>query len=55
MQAEVVLLTRNVVYIGDPDTSSINKFYAHAMISFSGNEPSIQRLKWMELKDVGQA
>jgi hypothetical protein len=53
MQAEVGLLTRNVVYRGDPETSSTNLYGAHIMIHSPGDESSIGRIEYCELKDVG--
>ncbi|CDW80878.1 ipt tig domain containing protein [Stylonychia lemnae] len=55
MRAEVGLLTRNVVYRGDPETSSKNQFGAHIMLHSHGDESVIGRIEYIELKDVGQA
>lgn len=55
MQAEVGLLTRNIVFRGDPETSSTNLYGAHIMVHSPGDESSIGRIEYVELKDVGQA
>lgn len=55
MKAEVGLLTRNVLYRGDPETSSVNQYGAHIMIHSPGDESSIGRICYIEMKDVGQA
>ena len=53
MLCEVALLTRNVIYRGDPETSSINQYGAHIMIHSPGDESSIGRIDYIELTDVG--
>lgn len=55
MRAEVGLLTRNVVYRGDPETSALNQFGAHIMLHSNGDESLIGRIEYIELRDVGQA
>lgn len=55
MRAEVGLLSRNVVFRGDEQTSSQNKYGAQIMLSSHGNESSIGRIENCELFDVGQA
>jgi hypothetical protein len=55
MRCEVGLLTRNVVYRGDPETSAENQFGAHIMLHSPGNESLIGRIENIELTDVGQA
>ncbi len=55
MRAEVGLLTRNVVYRGDPETSSKNQFGAHIMLHSKGDESVIGRIEYCEFRDVGQA
>ena len=55
MQCEVGLLSRNVIYRGDPQTSAINQYGAHIMIHSPGDESSIGRIEYIELTDVGQA
>jgi len=53
MKAEVGLLTRNVLFRGDPETSNVNQYGAHIMIHSPGDESSIGRICYVELKDVG--
>ncbi len=53
MQCEVGLLSRNVIYRGDPQTSAINQYGAHIMIHSPGDESSIGRIEYIELTDVG--
>lgn len=55
MRCEVGLLSRNVVYRGDPETSSENQFGAHIMLHSPGDESLIGRIENIELTDVGQA
>jgi hypothetical protein len=55
MRAEVGLLTRNVVFRGDPETSALNQYGAHIMVHSPGDESSIGRISYVELTDVGQA
>ena len=55
MRAEVGLLTRNVVFRGDPETSAANQFGAHIMLCSMGDESLIGRIEYIELRDVGQA
>jgi hypothetical protein len=55
MRAEVGLLTRNVKYRGDPETSAKNKYGAHIMLHAPGDEACIGRIMYVELTDVGQA
>lgn len=55
MRAEVGLLTRNVVYRGDPIVSPADLYGAHIMIHSPGDESSVGRIEYVELKDVGQA
>ena len=53
MRAEVGLLTRNIVYRGDPETSATNLYGAHIMIHSPGDESSIGRIEYVEFFDVG--
>lgn len=53
MRGEVGLLTRNLVYRGDPATSSKNLYGAHIMIHSPGDESSIGRIEYLEMRDVG--
>jgi len=55
MRAEVGLLSRNVVYRGDPATSSTNQFGAHIMLHSPGDESIEGRIENCEFTDVGQA
>lgn len=55
MRAEVGLLTRNIKFRGDPETSGVNQYGAHIMIHSPGDESSIGRIEYMELHQVGQA
>lgn len=55
MRAEVGLITRNVVYRGDPETSSANEYGAHIMMHSMGDESLIGRIEYIEMRDVGQA
>lgn len=55
MRAEVGLLTRNVVFRGDPDSSNRNQYGAHIMLHSHGDDTSIGRIEYIELVDVGQA
>ncbi len=55
MRAEVGLLSRNVVYRGDPETSSQNLYGAHIMLASPGDESVIGRIENCEFFDVGQA
>lgn len=55
IRAEVGLLSRNVIYRGDPETSSLNKYGAHIMVHSPGDETSVGRIEFAEFTDVGQA
>lgn len=55
MRAEVGLLTRNVVYRGDPLTSAPNQYGAHIMLHSHGDESLTGRIEYTEFRDVGQA
>lgn len=55
MQAEVGLLTRNIVFRGDPVTSPRDQYGAHIMLHSAGDETSVGRIEYVELRDVGQA
>ena len=55
MQGEVGLLTRNIVYRGDPETSSANLYGAHIMLHSPGDESCVGRIEYVEMTDVGQA
>ena len=53
MQGEVGLLTRNVLFRGDPIVSPRDMYGAHIMICSPGDDSVIGRLRYIELKDVG--
>jgi len=55
MRAEVGLLSRNVVFRGDPETSSANQYGAHIMLHSAGDESVVGRIENCEFFDVGQA
>jgi len=55
MQDEVGLLTRNVLFRGDPATSIPNQYGAHIMVSSPGDDSSIGHICYIELQYVGQA
>ena len=55
MRAEVGLLTRNILYRGDPETSAMNEYGAHIMVHSNGMENLIARIAYVEFFNVGQA
>jgi G8 domain/IPT/TIG domain len=58
MRAEVGLLTRNVLYRGDPETSAANQYGAQIMVhadSMHSMVGMIARIEYLELFNVGQA
>ena len=55
MRAEVGLLTRNVLYRGDPETSGTNQYGAHIMLHSPGDESAVGKIENCEFYDVGQA
>lgn len=55
MRAEVGLLSRNVKYRGDPETSVTNQYGAHIMLASPGDESVIGKIENCEFTDVGQA
>jgi hypothetical protein len=55
MRAEVGLLTRNVKYQGDPETSLVNKYGATIMLHSPGDETVIGRIENAEFFNVGQS
>lgn len=55
MRAEVGLLTRNVVYRGDPEHSPDNQYGAVIICHSPGDESTICRIDGIELTHVGQA
>ena len=55
MRAEVGLLTRNIKYQGDPETSEANEYGATIMLHSPGDESVIGRISYTEFFNVGQA
>jgi len=55
MRAEVGLLTRNIVFRGDPETSFTNQYGATLFLHSTGDDSLQCRLSYIELTDVGQA
>ena len=55
MRAEVGLLSRNVKYRGDPETSEENQYGAVIIMHSPGDESSAARVDSIELVNVGQA
>lgn len=53
MRAEVALLTRNIVFRGDPETSSQNLYGAHIMLHSFGDEGVVGRIENCEFREVG--
>jgi len=54
MRAEVGLLTRNVIYRGDPETSKANEYGATVFLHSNGDDSLTARLANVEFTDVGQ-
>jgi hypothetical protein len=54
-RAEVGLLSRNVVFRGDPETTPENEYGAAIFLHSNGDDSLTCRLSYLELKDVGQA
>ncbi|TNV88229.1 hypothetical protein FGO68_gene13028 [Halteria grandinella] len=54
MRAEVGLLTRNLKFQGDPETSALNEYGAQIMVHSDGKETLIARIEYAELYNVGQ-
>ena len=55
MRAEVGLLSRNVVFRGDPETSRENQYGANIFLHSNGDDSLTCRLSYIELTEVGQA
>ena len=55
MRAEVGLLTRNVKYRGDPETSIDDQYGAVIIMHSPGDESTAARIDSIELTNVGQA
>jgi hypothetical protein len=55
VRAEVGLLTRNVVYRGDPETSPTNQYGAQIMMHTHTDTPPVGKISYIECYYVGQA
>jgi len=55
LRAEVGLLTRNVKFKGDNETSEKNQYGANMFLHSEGDESLISRLEYIELHQTGQA
>mmetsp|Transcript_41647 Transcript_41647/g.63629 ORF Transcript_41647/g.63629 Transcript_41647/m.63629 type:complete len:171 (-) Transcript_41647:4546-5058(-) len=55
MRAEVGLLTRNIKYQGDPETSALNQYGATMFLHSEGDDSLKARLEYIELFNSGQA
>jgi len=55
MRAEVGLLSRNVKFQGDPETSADNQYGAVIIMHSPGDETTAARIDNIELFNVGQA
>ncbi len=55
MRAEVGLLTRNIMYRGDPETSLKNEYGAQIMVHSNGMETLTARIEYVHFFNVGQA
>jgi hypothetical protein len=55
MRAEVGLLTRNILFQGDHETSLMNQYGATIMLHSPGDESVVGRVEYMEFFNVGQA
>jgi hypothetical protein len=53
MRAEVGLLSRNVVFRGDPETSKLNQYGATIFLHSSGDDSLTARLAYIEMTDMG--
>ena len=53
MRAEVGLLSRNVVFRGDPETSTINQYGAIFFLHSIGDDSLVARLDNIEMTNVG--
>jgi len=53
MRAEVGLLSRNVVFRGDPETSLGNQYGATIFLHSMGDDSLTARLAYCEFTDVG--
>ena len=55
MRGEVGLLSRNVKFRGDPETSKRNQYGGNIFIHSPGDDSVVARLSHIELEDTGQA
>jgi len=55
MRSEVGLLTRNILFRGDPETSPDNQYGANILLYSKKSDPLIGRIEYVELQYVGQA
>ena len=55
MRGEVGLLSRNVKFRGDPETSRRNQYGGNIFIHSPGDDSVVARLDHIELEDTGQA
>ena len=55
MRAEVGLLSRNVVFRGDKETSAANEYGAAIFLHSHGDDSLTARFSYIECTDVGQA
>jgi hypothetical protein len=55
MRAEVGLLTRNILYRGDPETSAKKEYGAQIMVHSNGMETLVARIAYVHFFNVGQA
>jgi cell migration-inducing and hyaluronan-binding protein len=53
LRAEVGLLSRNIIFQGDPETSAENQYGATIMLHSPQDESSIGRISYCEFKNVG--
>ena len=53
MRAEVGLLSRNVVFQGDPETSLKNEYGATVFLHSVGDDSLTARISYVELFNVG--
>jgi hypothetical protein len=54
-RAEIGLLSRNVVFRGDPETSGPNQYGATIFLHSEGDDSLTARLSYTEFTDMGQA
>lgn len=54
MRAEVGLLSRNILFRGDPETSAKNEYGGQIMVHSNGMETLIARIEYVEFFDCGQ-